>query len=617
MTKTVVFLIFISFFQACGGESTPNNQLKNDTKEAVIEIKNEEYIDTDKTKEINETKEVENTPIEKIIKKPLFPTAIREEELGENVAKDIFDSSFEKESSNMNLAYGAKYDETIKRSGKRSIKLTNNNDIVNIYNIPVEEGSWYIFRGYMYVSSTPSDIVRFYIGYSNHGTHIRSIVHTILSNSKANHWEEFVVPVYIQKHKNITDIKCFIRNTGGPNTAISSIGDIWIDDVTVHKVRDSSQLFGETKPSIKQAFDGAYVKIDALGNFSVKKDEEFKPFFPVIIYPGGQSKWNSYAKHGFNTVVCNYPGEAQIAADNGMYWIWDLYGYGINDFSASGYDRFVSEYKDMKKHNPKLLDKLLYFYWDNEQYDVLDSFTKFTDKIKTMDVDADGNRLRPINMNLNLTPGHKNYYNEQYKLIDMQSVYANPLLYQENDRGSYDYELKNWYNTEFAHFSVFEHLPNVTIPKSVFLVDSPHDTYIENIIFAAIARGGKGFAFWRDSGSQPEIETKVWWDSFPQTVAKIEKLLPLIREPHWTNWKLEYSEFDDEDGIVVGKRDYNDKRCMVVASRADISKTITFSTPDRDMGTLYNFFDNSLVASPSAGSVTLSLPAHGSGVYCW
>jgi hypothetical protein len=388
--------------------------------------------------------------------------------------------------------------------------------------------------------------------------------------------------------------------------------------MSVYKVKDTSEFFGDAPYTPKDAFDGSYVKVDSLGNFSVKDNSTFKPFFPIIVYPAPNTvKWNLYKTQGFNTTLHNKPSETQGAVDAGLYWIWDLGHYGINDLNTSGYDTFVSQYNDMKDNHPDIFDKLLYFYWDNEKYEVSKSLKKFTDKIKIMDIDTNGTRYRPINMNLNLTEGSKLYYNDTHKLMDIQSAYVNPIIYQENDVDSYGYEFKDWYNKEFSDFAVFENIENTRVPKSVFVVNSPQDAKLESIIFAALARGGKGFAFWRDSGNQPEIETRPWWDSFPQISSKLNQLLPLIQKPHTTNWVLEYSEPDDEDGIIVGKRDYDNKRCMIVASRADSNKTITFQTPDRNMGTLYDFFDNSLVSSPSEGSVNLSIPAHGSGVYCW
>jgi hypothetical protein len=266
---------------------------------------------------------------------------------------------------------------------------------------------------------------------------------------------------------------------------------------------------------------------------------------------------------------------------------------------------------------PELLDKLLYFYWDNEQFFVFDTLKIFSDKIKMMDVDINGNRMRPISMNLGLTTGNKNYYNDKYKLIDLQSVYTNPLLYKKNDPLWYDYELEGFSASEFGLFSMFENIENVKIPKSVFVIDSPQDVYLENMVYAALARGGKGFAFWRDGDTQPEIETKTWWDDFPRISKDMNKLLPLIKTPHWTDWELLHSLNDDEDGIVVGKRDYDSKRCMIVASRSEKDEVVTFTTPDRDMGDLYNYLDNTLVAEAVGKSVKVSLTPHQSGVYCW
>ncbi len=536
----------------------------------------------------------------------------------ENIGTSIYDSSFETESGHVVFEYGATYDTTLKRSGERSLNLNLKDDTVNIYDIPVDEGNWYIFRGYMYVKSVPSDMVRFYIGYTNNGTHIRSVTYTLLANATANQWEEFVVPIYIQKDKNVTSIKMFIKNMGSVDTNESLMSGVWIDDMSVYKVKDTFELFGDAPYEEKDAFDGSYVKVDSLGNFSIKDNSTFKPFFPIIIYPAPNTvKWDLYKTQGFNTILNNTPLEAQGAVDAGLYWVWDLGDYGINDLNASGYDTFVNHYNDMRDNHQDIFDKLLYFYWDNEKYEVSKSLKKFTDKIKIMDIDANGKRYRPINMNLGLTEGSKLYYNDTYKLMDIQSAYVNPIIYQENDVESYGYEFKGWYNSEFSDFSVFENIENTRVPKSVFVVNSPQDEQLENIIFAALSHGGKGFAFWRDSGSQAEVETKSWWNSFPSIASKLNQLLPLIRQPHWTNWVLEYSEHDDEDGVIVGKRDYDNKRCMIVASRANIDKNITFSTPDRDMGEVYNFFDNTLVSSSNGESVTISIPAHGNGVYCW
>jgi hypothetical protein len=190
-------------------------------------------------------------------------------------------------------------------------------------------------------------------------------------------------------------------------------------------------------------------------------------------------------------------------------------------------------------------------------------------------------------------------------------------LYQENDRLSYSYDFKGHYNAEFANFSMFENISNTKIPKTIFVINSPQDANLENSIFAALARGGRGFAYWKDSGSQPEIETRPWWNDFPSISAKIEKLKPLLKLPHWTNWELEYTLKDDEDGMVVGKRDYGLKRCMIVSSRSNKNETVTFTTADKEIGDVYDFLDDKVVANGTGHSFTLLLSPLQSGVYCW
>jgi len=538
-----------------------------------------------------------------------------------NIASDTFDSSFEIQSSNYFLDENASFDNSLKRSGNRSIRLSQNEDAVKIYNIPVTEGSWYIISGHMYVKSLPSDVVRFYTGYTNNGSHVGSVNYTLISISKAGEWEEFIVPLYVQKGKNIKDIKITIRNVGEPDTVISPVSDVWIDDLSVHKVKDSAHLFGFTKPEYKRAFEGSKVRVDSLGNFELKEDKEFKPFFPLIMYPGGNlAKFSEYKNKGFNTVVCHNQEEAEFAVSAGLKWVWSLYGYGIYDKmdnNSSGFVRFIREYEDMKKNAPHILDELLYFYSDNELYLLFDSFKIFSDQIKKMDVDEKGNRIRPIYMHLDFSAGNKNYYNESYQLIDIQGTYANPLLYQENDLISYGVEFKGNYNAEFSNFSMFENIPNIKIPKTIFVINSPQDTHIKSTIFAALARGGKGFAYWKDSGSQPEVETKSWWSDFSNVTSKIEKLKPLLRTPHWTNWELNYTLKDDEDGIIVGKRDYGSLRCIIASSRSKKSEIITFTTPNSDIGDVYNFFDGSVIAKGDGDSFSLSFDPLGSGVYCW
>ncbi len=68
---------------------------------------------------------------------------------------------------------------------------------------------------------------------------------------------------------------------------------------------------------------------------------------------------------------------------------------------------------------------------------------------------------------------------------------------------------------------------------------------------------------------------------------------------------------------MVGKRDFEDKRCVIFASRSDSDKLVTFKTPDRVMGDWYSYLDNTQVATSKGNSVEFVIKAQDSGVYCW
>ncbi len=442
---------------------------------------------------------------------------------GKNIAAASFDGSFEKLNANISLEH-AVWDDTLARSGSHSILLAQKGDTLQMQNIPVEEGAWYVVTGYMYLPSLPADVVRYYVEFMYNDQSVDIPNYPVVSVFKAKSWEPFVLPVYIKKDANITDIRLVFRNTGVPKSALPHASGVWLDDIEVHKVGSSAKLFGLEAPSQKRDFNGTLVRVDALGNFSLRDGDGYKPFMPVIIYPGGNmSRWDKYREKGFNTIICNSLKEAQKAVALGMHWIWSLYDYGIYEGDKAGYARFEREYRQMRRDMPELFEKLLWFYWDNERYRLYDSVKHFSDTIKKLDVDAQGRRYRPFLMQLDFATANPHYVNEREALVDLQGLYANPMVFEDNDPQNYQgVEFKGNYDGEFANFAIFDHIPGVTIPKTVFVINSPFgDKHLANTIFAAFARGGKAFAYWKDGGSQPAVETKPWWRDFNRTTRKM------------------------------------------------------------------------------------------------
>ncbi len=618
-----IFILLLSLFTACNKNSENINMKQNQSSNLDDKADNNKTLYKESIKQdpylalisSQEWQAVKFPASDKIY--PFSPPN------GENLASSVIDSSFERDSRYLYLDFNATYDEDIKRTGTRSIKLSKKDEALRVYGIPVDEGRWYVISGYMFAKSLPTDIARLHIAYAGDGRHINSVNYSVISTSTPNEWEEFVIPFYVQKNKGINQIRVTIRNEGEMKTNDINSSDVWIDDLQVFEVQNSTKLFGLDSPSQKREFNGEKVRIDKLGNWEVKEDGKWQAFFPIAIYPDDddeskKNNWQIYKEKGFNVITrVNLP-DAKRVADLGMYWVWDIGHYGIYDGSAIGADKFANDYKNLRENSKQTYDKLLNFYWDNEQYDEFDSIRLLTDKVKEIDIDKNSNRIRPLYMHLDFVAGNKNYYNEKYQFMDIQGVYANDLLYKADDIQSYGVEMQGNYNAEFSNFSLFENINRVKTPKSIFVINSPFELdNIEVLIFAAIARGGKGFAFWKDGGSQPSIETKAWWSDFDKVTQKIQKLLPIIREPHWSDWELKYSKADDEDGLVVGTRDFNNKRVMIVANRSDTQTNVTFTTPDKVIGGVRDYYTGEIVANGIGNSFTLTVLANGSGVYYW
>ncbi len=645
----IILIIFIIYISGC-----KENTIKNETNRTILgEVEKNATLQTEQSPAIDEFQEDQNQT----------PTSFNENETdidqesptiehntswqefisqidlkfydetdvvyphfmpkGENLIGRYIDPSFEKDSSNLHL-YGSSFDMLVKRSGERSVHIDDENDSFVIDSINVEEGKWYVISAYMLTDSLPQNVIRYYVEFTKDGKGVDIPNYPVVSISKENEWEEFILPVYIKKNSGINGIKILFRNIGQRDAKEYLKSSIWIDDISLFEVESSSKLFGLTKPMAKRSFDGSLVHVDSLGNFSLKKNEHFEAFFPIVIYPGGkESEWKKYKEKGFNTVICNSIAQAKIAVRAGMHWVWSLYDYGIYDANISGYERFEKEYLDIRKNQPKLFENLLYFYWDNERYLLFDTVKKFSDMIKRLDIDESGKRFRPFLMQLDFSTANTAYINEKFSLVDLQGCYANPMIFEDNDPQNYQgVEFKGNYDGEFANFSIFENIPGVRIPKTVFVINSPFgDKHLENTIYTAIARGGKGFAYWKDSGSQPAIETKEWWDDFEKISTKLQSLLPLIRTPHWTKWKIEASLPDDEDGLVLSSRNLEDRKCIIVASRSDKSENIKFTISDSEDSfegrSVIDYFSTKVVAIWENKSFELILPPRGNGVYCW
>ncbi len=527
-----------------------------------------------------------------------------------------YDTSFET-SRGLRLGKGAAFDSSERFSGARSIYLNSPGDNFTAASVPVTEDQWYMISGFMKLDSNPKPITNILIKvYDKNGRWAYNAADYTFSISANQEWEEFIVPVYILSGFNAGSLQINIRYKENPSSREFVDANIWIDDLKVIEADDSSAFAGFNAPEPREPFTGNKTRVDALGNWEIFRNGEWETFFPLAIYPDfSENDWSKYFDKGFNTVSqIKNPGGANRAREAGLMWMWDITDYL---YSADAFPGSNPSTGDVAKLERQFQDfatdtgfkDMLSYYWDNEDLNEWDSVKQITTRLKALDRSgsANGKQSFPIYMNSMHMIANPLFMNDDYHFIDLQGCYINPIINPHT----------GGYQAEWAMFLAADRMQGIKSPTGLGIINVPHEgDHIEPLIFAGIARGMRGFSFWRDSyagKSEYEIENRAWWSTFDQTAEKINDMLPLIRQPHWTDWKLESSIPEREDTLVVGKRDLEGRRHIILASLSDHEQTVTLTT-DQVVNEIRDYFTGEIVTTPESNRFSITIEAHGTAV---
>ena len=475
--------------------------------------------------------------------------------------------------------------------------------------LPVKENQWYVISGYMNIKTIPKPITNLLIQvYDTNGNWLYNAADYTFSVVGTNKWEEFISSVYTKavSNRKVGSIRLNLRYKESPNSVLFRPADIMIKGLGIKPAPDSSKLYCVTPPEDRVPFIGNRVRIDKLGNWELKEGNVWKSFFPLIVYPNfNDANWNKYKEHGFNTVTqIKAVGVAKKAIAAKLYWMWDItdFLYSADAFPGSSpytgdVNKLQQFYNNFKRDTN--FDRMIAFYWDNEDLNEWDSVKVITEKIRSLTKDV------PIYMNSKHISANPLFMNDEYQFIDLQGCYINPIT-NPHTKG---------YQSEWAQFVINDKFPRLKSPPGIGVINVPHEgDYIEPIIFAGIARGMRGFAFWRDTfNGTYAIESRPWWKTFSKTASKIEAMQPLIRQPHNPCWKLTYSIPEREDTLIVGKRVYNGSKYIILASFANVAQNITF-TLEKDIQRVVDYFSKNVVATPSSNQFKFTIGAHETAV---
>lgn len=474
--------------------------------------------------------------------------------------------------------------------------------------IPVKGGKLFTFGFYIKTAGGPAVVGGQVSSFGRDKKFIRNLAHGRASPTQDGEWQESALPVFIPKEAAFVRVEVFKMETTQPGSRA------WADDLYL-----GEGIGFEQQPSPKRPFDGADVRVDALGNFEIHKNGKWTPIFPLCIASDNSRDWSIYSKQGWNTIIwtgaAHQVKQAREAKSefnpNGM-----LAGFSLAQYMfPSGWA--YNNIDDLKAKLREIFDQglgenLLLYYWDNENnYDQWQVPVSVINTIRSIDVDSSGRRRRPIfalQGEFNIARLHA-----ARGLVDVSGTYVGGGVAATGSAGAGDDGLL-----------ILDRLEGQVSPAAFAQVNGvkgPGDMRLR--LYNSIIRGAKALAYWRDcykgcdekfmkAESVGPVDKTPWWPDFPNLRREIDRLLPVIRQPHWTTWS---AEVDPSGSVRVGTRELDNEGYLILVNQTSTAQTVTI----RIEGLPYvakearNYLDDTKTWPVRDGSLSLMLPGAGVG----
>jgi hypothetical protein len=500
----------------------------------------------------------------------------------------------------------AAYDANISRKlGSGSLRLQRPYNVLiggSIHSdlIPVIPGKTYTFALYSKSNVWPASIAQFYAEFDKNGKFLHNGDGCGVCQSAINSWEESVI--FITPGPNTRSIQLKIVRRAGVNDS----GYVWLDDFYL-----GEGVGFEQPPGRKIPFNGSVTRIDSLGNMEICKNDRWVPFFPIAVYGSAKrADWKIYSERGFNCNMWASERSSIFKAKNavskfnpdGMYSGMDVTDFlDIRSKSYNNLTELTNRITSIKIAG--LMDHLLWYYDDHEDY--VGYPKAIADAIKLLDVDSKGNRMHPIYMlqgNYNIARAYE---------IDGLSDITGTYLDTESPNG----------------ITVLNNIekqinPVVFAQLNLYKADLLSPALWRRSIYDAILSGAKGIGWWMDCTSNCSdfsewglvpFEKTGLYPILPAIRREIDALIPVLREPGWTDWSFTSTN----SSVKFGTREHNGVGYIIAINTQGSDATTTFSTSDLSFnnGSVINYFTNEKVTDLSNAKFTITIPKDSTAVY--
>ncbi len=479
--------------------------------------------------------------------------------------------------------------------------------------IPVTPGKTYTYSSFIKSETSPVTIFYNVAAHNSNGNFMYNMSSTRIGTSKKDTWEEanatFIAP---------PGSAYFRVKMGRAESATD--GNIYADDFYV-----GEGLGYISPPSEKQEFDGSHVRVDELGNVEVNRSGEWEPFFPLCVYSDNFRAASFYSEQGFN---CSMWGGADPTSLNrwknavsdfnpkGMMAGFQIVEYSIPTHPSYG-DTELLRVEAIKNSSAK--SALLFYYWDNEnRYDEWDVPVQVNEALRRADFSVDkgklGNPVYILQGNYGVARTHS-----AGGVADINGTYIGGKVATINDR------LNIVQPPEVAGGGLtnLNNLESQISPPVIAQFNTvDHAGEMRMRLYRSIMGGARGMGFWRDcfggcnSNSQANIgpiDQKDWWPDIPNLRREVDKLIPIIRQPHWTSWSVRV--VSNTGGAYYGLRTYNDEAYIILSNNSDAPASVTFEIQNLpyEVSAVEDYFTDNVITTVSGGRLTLELPGLGIG----